>query len=260
MHRGAPGEALPTSRRHIEISGVELYTVAGAAGHFGRDQARARTEKRVIDGLAGPAVVDDRAAHAFDRLLGAVPPALLALPVAERIVVGDLPDRRLCAVALPVAGPAFAQTAPVSTSPDPTSSNNPITGSISVSANTNQANGSVNYQVNNTQLTSQGGCVMLEAISVSHGKASPYLPVIELLKTYFQIQLHDEERQRIEQRRLGSRLHLLQGDAGPFVADAGRQLLRDCLQGLDRLARAGPRPGLSLDLHRRYAVVTLELG
>src|SRR5881409_341535 len=44
------------------------------------------------------------------------------------------------------------------------------------------------------KLTSQGGCVVLEALSVSHGKASPYLPVIELLKTYFQIQLHDEER------------------------------------------------------------------
>src|SRR5438309_1183518 len=53
--------------------------------------------------------------------------------------------------------PAFAQTAPVSTSPDPTSSNNPITGSISVSANTNQADGSVNYQIDNTKLTSQGG-------------------------------------------------------------------------------------------------------
>ena len=42
------------------------------------------------------------------------------------------------------------------------------------------------------------GCMVLEAVSVSHGKASPYLPVIELLKTYFQIQLHDEERQRKE--------------------------------------------------------------
>src|SRR5688500_3464864 len=37
------------------------------------------------------------------------------------------------------------------------------------------------------KLTSQAGCLVLEAYSVSHGKASPYLPVIELLKTYFQI-------------------------------------------------------------------------
>ena len=28
-------------------------------------------------------------------------------------------------------------------------------------------------------------CLILEAYSVSHGKASPYLPVIELLKSYF---------------------------------------------------------------------------
>ena len=37
------------------------------------------------------------------------------------------------------------------------------------------------------KLLSQSGCLVLEAYSVSHGKASPYLPVIELLKSYFQI-------------------------------------------------------------------------
>jgi predicted ATPase len=48
------------------------------------------------------------------------------------------------------------------------------------------------------KLTAQSGCLVLEAYSVSHGKASPYLPVIELLKSYFQIQPQDEERQRQE--------------------------------------------------------------
>src|SRR5437773_6665096 len=48
------------------------------------------------------------------------------------------------------------------------------------------------------KLTSQSGCLVLAALSVSYGKASPYLPVIELLKTYFQIQPHDDERQRKE--------------------------------------------------------------
>ncbi len=38
----------------------------------------------------------------------------------------------------------------------------------------------------------------LEAYSVSHGKASPYLPVIELLKSYFDIQAQDDERKRRE--------------------------------------------------------------
>ena len=38
--------------------------------------------------------------------------------------------------------------------------------------------------------------LLLQAYSVSHGKASPYLPVIELLKSYFQIEPTDDERQR----------------------------------------------------------------
>ena len=37
-----------------------------------------------------------------------------------------------------------------------------------------------------------------EAYSVSHGKASPYLPVIELLKSYFDLKAEDDERKRRE--------------------------------------------------------------
>ena len=48
------------------------------------------------------------------------------------------------------------------------------------------------------KLTSQSDCLLLEAFSVSYGKASPYLPLIELLKGYFQIQPQDEERTRKE--------------------------------------------------------------
>ena len=48
------------------------------------------------------------------------------------------------------------------------------------------------------KLTSQSGCLVLEAFSVSYGKASPYLPLIELLKTYFQIEPMDDERGRRE--------------------------------------------------------------
>src|SRR5437762_5642915 len=57
MDRGATGEVLPASQDDIDIGRADLETDAGAAGHFGRDQAGARTEKRVIDQLAGPAVV-----------------------------------------------------------------------------------------------------------------------------------------------------------------------------------------------------------
>ncbi|MBI3796327.1 MAG: AAA family ATPase [Deltaproteobacteria bacterium] len=48
------------------------------------------------------------------------------------------------------------------------------------------------------KLTAQSGCLVLEAFSVSYGKASPYLPLLELLKSYFQIVAHDEERARRE--------------------------------------------------------------
>ena len=47
------------------------------------------------------------------------------------------------------------------------------------------------------KLFSHGGMV-LEASAVSHGSTSPYLPVIELLKSYFQIQPHEDERTRRE--------------------------------------------------------------
>ena len=57
------------------------------------------------------------------------------------------------------------------------------------------------------KLLSQAECLLLEAYSVSHGKASPYLPVIELLKSYFRIELHDDERTR-RQKVIGKVLEL----------------------------------------------------
>ncbi|MBI3249226.1 MAG: AAA family ATPase [Deltaproteobacteria bacterium] len=48
------------------------------------------------------------------------------------------------------------------------------------------------------KLLSVSGCLVLEAYSVSHGKATAYLPVIELLKSYFDIQAQDDERKRRE--------------------------------------------------------------
>ncbi|MGE4096252.1 MAG: adenylate/guanylate cyclase domain-containing protein, partial [Candidatus Binatia bacterium] len=48
------------------------------------------------------------------------------------------------------------------------------------------------------KLLSLGGCLVLEAYSVSHGKATAYLPVIELLKSYFRIEAQDDERKRRE--------------------------------------------------------------
>ncbi len=48
------------------------------------------------------------------------------------------------------------------------------------------------------KLLNQTGCVVLETFSVSHGKAYPYLPLIDLLKNYFQLTPQDDERRRRE--------------------------------------------------------------
>ena len=57
------------------------------------------------------------------------------------------------------------------------------------------------------KLLSLSGCLVLEAYSVSHGKASPYLPVIELLKSYFDIKVADDERKRRE--KVGGKVLML---------------------------------------------------
>jgi class 3 adenylate cyclase/predicted ATPase len=48
------------------------------------------------------------------------------------------------------------------------------------------------------KILEQSGCLVLQAFSVSHGKAYPYLPLIEFLKDYFQIVPQDDERTRRE--------------------------------------------------------------
>ena len=45
---------------------------------------------------------------------------------------------------------------------------------------------------------SQAGCMVLETFSVSHGKASAYLPLIDLLRGYFAIETADDSRKRRE--------------------------------------------------------------
>ena len=48
IFRSAPGEDLPALHDDIDISGVELETVADAARQLGGDQTRPRAEKRVV--------------------------------------------------------------------------------------------------------------------------------------------------------------------------------------------------------------------
>jgi len=46
--------------------------------------------------------------------------------------------------------------------------------------------------------TSKSGWMVLETVAVSHGKASVYLPVVDLLRNYFRIANEDDERTRRE--------------------------------------------------------------
>src|SRR5215472_4611005 len=81
--------------------------------------------------------------------------------------------------------------------------------------------------------TSQSGWTILEAFSVSHGKASAYLPVLELLSEYFEISRDDDDRKRGE-RILGKVLRLDRNleDTLPYlysllgIADAGDSLVQ----------------------------------
>jgi predicted ATPase/class 3 adenylate cyclase/ribosomal protein L40E len=64
------------------------------------------------------------------------------------------------------------------------------------------------------------GCLIVESGSVSYGKATPYLPVIDLLKAYFRIQDRDNQRD-IHEKVIGKLLTLdetLKPTLVPFLA------------------------------------------
>src|SRR5205807_10044986 len=93
------------------------------------------------------------------------------------------------------------------------------------------------------------GWMVLEAYSISHGKASAYLPVLELLSQYFEIGIDDDDRKRRE-RILGKVLGLdrtledtlpylysLHGiaDGGDSLAQMDPQVRRRTLEAIKRI-------------------------
>ena len=64
--------------------------------------------------------------------------------------------------------------------------------------------------------TSQSGWMVLETFSVSHGKASAYLPVIDLLHGYFKITGDDDQRTRRE--KINGRIVTLDRCTGRYSA------------------------------------------
>jgi predicted ATPase len=81
--------------------------------------------------------------------------------------------------------------------------------------------------------TSQSGWMVLETFSVSHGKASAYLPVIDLLHTYFRIAGEDD--QRVRREKVAGRLSILD----PSLEDTRPYLfsLLGIVEGDDPLAQ-----------------------
>jgi class 3 adenylate cyclase/tetratricopeptide (TPR) repeat protein len=86
------------------------------------------------------------------------------------------------------------------------------------------------------QAVGQSGCLVLETLSVSHGKASAYLPVIELLKNYFDIIPDDDARKRRE--KIGGKILILDRaleDTLPYIFT-----LLEVVESDDLLARMDP--------------------
>jgi class 3 adenylate cyclase len=113
----------------------------------------------------------------------------------------------------------------------------------------------------------ESDCLILQAYSVSYGKASAYLPVIEMLHGYFGIDLADDGRKRRE-KVIGKLLALDQGleDALPYLfALLGIQEGEDSLARIDlqtrrrRTQEALKRIVLRESLHRPLIVVFEDL-
>jgi hypothetical protein len=81
--------------------------------------------------------------------------------------------------------------------------------------------------------TSQTGWMVLETFSISHGKASAYFPVLDLLQGYFKVASRDDERTRRE--KVAGRLAMLDStleDTRPYLFS-----LLGIVEGADPLAQ-----------------------
>jgi class 3 adenylate cyclase/ribosomal protein L40E len=93
----------------------------------------------------------------------------------------------------------------------------------------------------------QSSCLVLEAFSVSHGKASAYLPVIELLKDYFDLIPENDERRRRE--KIGGKVLMLDRtleDTLPYVF---------ALLGVEEVGMLGQ---IAADLRRRRTLDAIK--
>ena len=110
------------------------------------------------------------------------------------------------------------------------------------------------------KLMSQSDTFVMEAFSVSHGRASPYLPVIQLLKGYFRIA--DQDDDRTQREKVTGRMLALDRtleDAMPYLfALMGVQDPGSPLDGMDStVRRQRTREAVKSLLHRESLDRTL---
>ena len=91
------GKGLPAPYSHIDIARIKFQSATDTACALRGNQRRAAADERVIDEIAGRAVVEHGPAHALDRLLRAV------RCFAVLAAAGNRPQRRLFAVSRPIA-------------------------------------------------------------------------------------------------------------------------------------------------------------
>ncbi|SAL14004.1 adenylate/guanylate cyclase [Caballeronia peredens] len=97
----------------------------------------------------------------------------------------------------------------------------------------------------------RNGCLLLEASAMPHGKAFPYLPLIELLKHYFQLGPHDDQthcRDKVRSRVLA--LGCVADDVVPYVCG---------LLGIDGFAPALAEMDSRIRRMRTFEAVTTVL-
>src|SRR5690606_18160533 len=96
--RGRSRERLPPLDDDVAVARVDLHREADASDALRGDDGRAAAGEGLVDVIAALAVVDDRPAHALDRLLRAVCGRFVLVAAAA-----DRPQGRLVARALPVS-------------------------------------------------------------------------------------------------------------------------------------------------------------
>src|SRR5437763_4033049 len=91
------GERLPSADRYIDKQRIDFDAVTDPPGRLRRHQGGAATQKWLVDGLPRTTVIEHGPAHTLNRLLGRMRGLSVLSPR------GDIPQRRLLAIAGPVA-------------------------------------------------------------------------------------------------------------------------------------------------------------